>query len=79
MKDYLKRPRDLMKAVQSLRSSGLSVSLPYQAANGQMCFEVEDCILTAAQILELSDKNKLDRDGIWQSGARRTNDDVGKA
>jgi hypothetical protein len=52
MKDYLNRPEDVEKAVRSLRGSGLSVGLPYQTANGQMCFEVEDSVLTAAQILE---------------------------
>lgn len=31
-----------MKAVRLLRSSGLSVSLSYQTANQQMCFEVEE-------------------------------------
>ena len=74
MKDYLKRPQDVMKAVRLLRCSGLSVSLPYQTANQQMCFEVEDWILTAAQILELLDKNNLDPEGIRRSGAKRSKD-----
>jgi hypothetical protein len=71
VKEFTERLPDVIKAVQSLRSSGLSVSLPYQTANGQMCFQVEDCILTAAQILELFDNNNLDREGIHQFEAER--------
>ena len=55
-----------MQAVRSLRSSGLSVSLPHQTASGEMFFEIENCVLTVAQILELFDKNALNREGIRQ-------------
>ena len=67
MKDYLKRPQDVAKAVESLRNAGLSVSLPHQTANGEMFFEIEGYLLTAAQILELFDKNELARAGIRKS------------
>ena len=72
MKDYPIRQQDLTKAVQSLRSSGLSVSLPYQTPHGDLCFGVEDYVLTAAQILELLDKNELNSVGIRQFVANRS-------
>lgn len=74
MKDYLKRPLDVIDALRLLRRSGFSVSLPKQAANGVMFFEVEGYVLTVAQILELRDTKKLDRVGIRQFGliAERT-------
>ena len=31
---------------------------------GVMFFQLDDCTLTATQILELLDKNRLDREGI---------------
>jgi hypothetical protein len=72
VKDYLKRPQDVVAAVRSLRSEGLSVSLPHQTADGEMFFEIEGYALTVAQILELFDKNELGRAGIRQSGTKRT-------
>jgi hypothetical protein len=75
LKNYLKRPLDVMDALRLLRSSGFSVSLPSQTADDVMFFEVEGCVLTVAQILELKDTKKLDRVGIRQCGvkpARRT-------
>ena len=70
MKDYLKRPLDVMDALRLLRRSGFSVSLPNQSADGVMFFEVEGCALTVAQILELRDTKKLDRVGIRQFGVK---------
>jgi hypothetical protein len=74
VKDYLKRPQDVAKAVQSLRNGGFSVSLPHQTANGEMIFEIDGYVLTVAQILDLFDKNELGRAGIHKSGTsgRRT-------
>lgn len=60
----------MLDAVRSLRRSGLSVSLPHQTANGEMFFEIEGYTLTVAQILELLDKNELDRVGVRQFGAK---------
>jgi hypothetical protein len=71
MKDYFRRSQDLIDAVRSLRRSGLSVSLPHQTANGEMFFEIEGYVLTVAQILELLDKNELDRVSIRQFGAKQ--------
>jgi hypothetical protein len=71
LKNYLKRPLDVMDALRMLRSSGFSVSLPNQTADGVMFFEVEGCAITAAQILELKDMKKLDRAGIRQCGGNR--------
>jgi hypothetical protein len=70
VKDYLRRPQDVMDAVQSLRRSGLSVSLPHQTANGEMFFEIDGYVLTVAQILELLDKNELDHVGIRRFAAK---------
>jgi hypothetical protein len=42
----------------------MRVGLPYQTAEGVMFFQLDDYTLTVAQILELLDKNQLDRDGI---------------
>ena len=71
MKDYLRRPQDLENAVQLLRRLGLSVSLPHQTAGGEMFFEIEGCVFTVAQILELLDKNGLDAEGIRRFAAKR--------
>ena len=71
MKDYFKRPHDVINAVRSLGSLRLSVSLPHQAANGEMFFRIEGWELTVAQILELYDNDELDREGIRQLGAVR--------
>ena len=43
---------------------GMRVGLPHQTAEGVMFFQLDDYTLTVAQILELLDKNQLDRDGI---------------
>jgi len=42
----------------------MRVGLPYQTAEGVMFFQLDDYTLTAAQILELLDKNLLNRDSI---------------
>lgn len=47
------------------------MSLPHQTANGEMFFEIEGYVLTVAQILELLDKNELDRVSIRQFGAKQ--------
>lgn len=74
MKDYLKRPQDVVAAVRSLRSEGVSVSLPRQTADGEMFFDIEGYTVTVAQILELFDKNELGRAGIRQAGTKRIKD-----
>ena len=74
MKDYFKRPQDVANAVQSLRNAGLSVSLPYQTAHGEMFFEIEGYALTVAQILELIDKNELGPAEIRQFGTKPKRD-----
>jgi len=43
---------------------GVRVGLPHQTADGVMFFELDDYTLTVAQILELLDKNILNRDSI---------------
>ena len=75
MKDYFQRPRDVVAAVRALGRSGLSVSLPRQAANGEMCFEIEGRVLSVAQILALWDKNELDRSAILKLSADARNAD----
>jgi len=64
--DYLKRPQDVIDALRSLWNSGLSVSLPELAPNGEMFFKIDGCVLTVAQILELLDRDELGRVGIFQ-------------
>ena len=71
MNEYFKRPQDVLEAVRSLGRLGLSVSLPDVRSDGQMFFRIEGRKLSAAQILELFDKNKLDpmvvrRFGAWE-------------
>ena len=70
MKDYLKRPLDVIDTLRLLRRSGFSVSLPKQSESGVMFFEIEGCVLSVAQILELRDTKKLDRVGIRQFGGK---------
>jgi hypothetical protein len=64
VKNYTQRPEDLGKAVRLLRLQGVHVGLPIQKADGEMVFAVDDFIFTADQILELLDKNELNRQGI---------------
>ena len=64
MKSYSERPGDVINALRSLRRMGMRVGLPFQTAEGVMLFQLDDYTLTAAQMLELLDKNRLDRDGI---------------
>src|SRR5579859_3495871 len=45
-------------------SDGNARCLPTQTADGVMFFQLDDYTLTVAQILELLDKNRLDREGI---------------
>jgi len=64
VKNFCERSGDIVSAVRSLRRAGMRVGLPYQTAEGVMFFQLDDYTLTAAQILELLDTNRLDRDGI---------------
>ncbi len=64
MKDYSERPEDVINAVRSLMGSGMDVGLPFQTSEGTMIFKLDGYTLSVAQILELLDKNRLDRDGI---------------
>jgi hypothetical protein len=64
VKDYAERAGDVASAIRSLRRLGIRVGLSYQTADGIMFFQLDDYTLTVAQILELLDKNQLDRDGI---------------
>ncbi len=64
MKDYSERPEDVINAVRSLRRSGMDVGMPSQTPDGTMIFKLDGFTLSVAQILELLDRNRLDRDGI---------------
>jgi len=64
VKDYAERSEDIVSAIRALRRMGVRVGLPHQTADGVMFFELDDCTLTVAQILELLDKNILNRDSI---------------
>lgn len=59
MNEYFKRPRDLINAVRSLGSFGLSVSLPDLRTNGEMFFRIEGREFSVPQILELLDGHRL--------------------
>jgi hypothetical protein len=59
VKDFVKRPEDVIRAVRALRRLGLSVSLPYQTGSGEMFFEIDGHVLTVAQMLKLMDQNQL--------------------
>ena len=71
VKDYVKRPLDVIRAVRSLNSSGSLVSLPSVTASGEMFFKVEGSVLTVAQMLSLLDENRLNSMGIRQFCANR--------
>jgi hypothetical protein len=71
MNDYAKRPMDVIRAVRSLNSSGLLVSLPSLTESGEMFFKVGGHILTVAQMLWLLDQNQLDPVGIRQFSENR--------
>jgi hypothetical protein len=64
VKNFCERPGDIVSATRSLRRAGIRVGLPHQTAEGVMFFQLDDYTLTVTQILELLDKNQLDRDGI---------------
>ena len=64
MRVYSERSGDIVRAIRTLRRMGMRVGLPHQTADGVMFFQLDDYTLTAAQILELLDKNRLDREGI---------------
>jgi hypothetical protein len=64
VKDYAERSEDIVSAIRALRRMGVRVGLPHQTADGVMFFELDDYTLTVAQILELLDKNILNRDSI---------------
>ena len=61
---YGERAGDVVSAILALRRMGMRVGLPHQTADGVMFFQLDDYTLTVTQILELLDKNQLDRDGI---------------
>jgi len=65
--DFVKRPEDVIRAVRELRRLGLSVSLPYQTASGEMFFEIDGHVLTVAQMLKLMDQNQLGSRGSLSS------------
>ena len=71
VKDFVKRPEDVIRAVRAVRRLGLSVSLPYQTASGEMFFEIDGQVLTVAQMLKLMDQNQLDRGGICQVSCKK--------
>ena len=71
MNDYVKRPLDVIRAIQSLNNSGALVSLPCVTASGEMFFKVEGNVLTVAQMLRLLDENRLNSTGIRQFCANR--------
>ena len=71
MNDYVKRPLDVIRAIQSLNSSGALVSLPFVTASGEMFFKVEGSVLTVAQMLTLLDENRLNSMEIRQFCANR--------
>jgi hypothetical protein len=62
--NYVQRLKEIGKAVHILRQSGIRVGLPMPTANDQMIFPVGDNTISAAQILELLDKDELASDGI---------------
>jgi len=64
VKDYSQRPEDVINAVRSLRRSGMDVGMPFQTPDGTMIFKLGGYTLSVAQILELLDRNQLDREGI---------------
>jgi CheY-like chemotaxis protein len=64
MKNYLKRPEDVSNAVRLLRKNGVRVGLPMQTPDGEMVFLVDNGMITAGQILELSNRKELHREGI---------------
>jgi len=72
VENYAKRPLDVIRAVRSLNSLGLSVSLPSLTESGEMFFKVEGSALTVAQMLRLLDENQLDNVGIRQFRTNRT-------
>jgi hypothetical protein len=68
----VKRAEDVIRAVRALRRVGLSVSLPYQTASGEIFFEIDGHVLTVAQMLKLMDQNQLgSRGGICQVSAEK--------
>jgi len=68
VKNFLKRPKDVSKAVRLLRQGGVRVGLPMQKADGEMIFPVEDFTFSAREILELLDKNELHHAAIRRLG-----------
>jgi len=71
VKDYVKRPLDVIRAIRSLNCSGSLVSLPFVTASGEMFFKVGGNELTVAQMLRLLDENQLNSMGIRQFCANR--------
>jgi hypothetical protein len=71
VKDYIKRPLDVIRAIRSLNSSGSLVSLPFVTASGEMFFKIEGSELTVAQMLRLLEENQLNSMGIRQFCANR--------
>ena len=71
VKDYVKRPLDVIRAIRSLNCSGSLVSLPFVTASGEMFFKVDGSELAVAQMLRLLDENRLNSMGICQFCANR--------
>lgn len=69
LNEDFQRSRDVIAALRSLGRLGLSVSLPRQAANGEMCFKIEGCVLSVTQILTLWDRKELNRSAILKLNA----------
>jgi hypothetical protein len=61
---YSERSAEVVSAIRALRRMGMRVSLPHQTADGVMFFQLDDSMLTVAQILQLLDNNQLNREGI---------------
>ena len=71
MNVYGERSGDVVNAIRALRRMGMRVGLPHQTADGVMLFQLDDYTLTVTQILELLDKNQLNREGIRAAEAQK--------
>jgi hypothetical protein len=71
VKNFLKKPEDIHRAVRLLRQNGVSVGVPLQTADGVMLFPVEDQTLTTKEILGLLERKELNNEGIRRLGAAK--------
>jgi hypothetical protein len=78
VKEYFKRPQDVLDAIRSLGRLGLSVSLPDLGSDGQMFFRIQGRTLSVVQILELVDGNNLDSRAIREYGIKERGKAVGR-